>query len=555
MAKSTPPPSSSSTTATPNATDVEPQADSPRPLAAKATTLPGHERDEDFWRERDLLDERVSVGRPKAVAAAPPPVGVPLKQVVAGPPLVGSTKAATTTPLSVAPLAAPPVKARKTKKKAQKGDQEKERLIEDLAAAIEATDDFAKDAGGRLYRCRNGVYRPDGRNRVKQRVKAILKAADKPWFSRLAGEVAEYIRIDAQALWEQPPRDTINVANGLVDLATGKLRPHSPEYLSPVQLPVVFDPEATCPEWDQFAADVFPPDAVEVAFELPAKLMVPGEEIDKAEILLGGGANGKSTYLEALRIFLGRRNVSAISLHRLESDRFSVARLAGKLANICADIPSTHLENTSVFKSITGGDEVTGEFKFKDSFEFTPFCRLVFSANHLPRSADASHAFFRRWRVVRFDRTFEGHACIPRPELDARLRAPRELSGVLNRCLAVLPAVRQRGVLESASMKEAWTEFRATTDPLAIWLDKALRVSPDGYVPKGDLRSDYNRAAEAEGRPVLTEKAFGQAFNRLRPGIEDAQRTVNGQVRWVYLGLELTEATHALHAVHSVSST
>jgi len=409
--------------------------------------------------------------------------------------------------------------------------------------------------GGRLYHWRDGVYRPDGNNWVKRQVKAILKARDKGWYSRLAEEVAEYIRIDAPELWEQPPQDTINVANGLVDLASGELRPHSPAYLSPVQLPVIYDPEATCQEWDRFAAEVFPSDAIELAFELPAKLMVPGEEINKAEILLGGGANGKSTFLEAVRAFLGRRNVSAISLHRLESDRFSVARLAGKLANICADIPSTHLENTSVFKSITGGDEVTGEFKFKDSFEFTPFCRLVFSANHLPRSADASHAFFRRWRVARFDRTFEGQACVPRPELDARLRAPGELSGVLNRCLAVLPAVRRRGVLESASMKEAWIEFRETTDPLAIWLDKSIRVSPDGYVPKGDLRSAYNRAAQAEGRPVLTEKAFGQAFNRLRPGIEDTQRTVNGKVRWVYLGIELTEAPHALHAVHSVSST
>jgi putative DNA primase/helicase len=40
------------------------------------------------------------------------------------------------------------------------------------------------------------------------------------------------------------------------------------------------------------------------------------------------------------------------------------------------------------------------EYKFKDSFEFVPYSRLVFSANHLPKSQDASPAFFRRWHAV-----------------------------------------------------------------------------------------------------------------------------------------------------------
>jgi putative DNA primase/helicase len=47
-----------------------------------------------------------------------------------------------------------------------------------------------------------------------------------------------------------------------------------------------------------------------------------------------------------------------------------------------------------------------GERKFETSFEFTPYARLVFSANHPPKSEDASPAFFRRWLVVPFLKTF-----------------------------------------------------------------------------------------------------------------------------------------------------
>ena len=104
-----------------------------------------------------------------------------------------------------------------------------------------------------------------------------------------------------------------------------------------------------------------------------------------------------------------------------------MARLVGKLANICPDLPSTDLTGTSVFKSITGGDSLLAERKFEESFEFVPYARLVFSANLPPKSQDASPAFFRRWLVVPFEKTFQAgaHGTIPRAELDADARRSR----------------------------------------------------------------------------------------------------------------------------------
>ncbi len=98
------------------------------------------------------------------------------------------------------------------------------------------------------------------------------------------------------------------------------------------------------------------------------------------------GANGKSTYLRGVMAFIGKRNISAVILHKLENDRFSAARLIGKLANICPDLPGSDLTGTSVFKAITGGDPLMAEYKFKDSLEFAPYARMVFSANHRPRA-------------------------------------------------------------------------------------------------------------------------------------------------------------------------
>jgi P4 family phage/plasmid primase-like protien len=415
--------------------------------------------------------------------------------------------------------------------------------IKVLADAITEKEHFARDLGDRLYRFSDGCYRQYAERYIRRKVKEHLEGwgKTKKWSAHLANEVCEYILADAPELWERPPLDEVNLANGILNLGTAVLREHDPRFLSPAQIPVVFDPAAKCPAWDKFVSEVFPEDARELAFELAADLMTPTRSAQQAVLFLGEGSNGKSTYLRALTSFIGSPNASGVSLHKLEADKFATSRLMGKLANICPDLPSTHLAETSVFKAITGGDDLHGEYKYRDSFEFRPYCRLVFSANHVPRSSDASHAFFRRWLVVPFDRTFEPDEQVPRETLDARLSDPEELSGVLNKALEVLPRLKRQGFTESQSMRDAWEEFKAMTDPVSVWLENNTISSPNAMVPKARLWKAYNEHCDDEGRAGLSSKAFSLALKRCRPNLDEAQRTVNGKPKvqvWVGIGLK-----------------
>jgi P4 family phage/plasmid primase-like protien len=415
--------------------------------------------------------------------------------------------------------------------------------VHQVAEAITARHRFARDAGGRLHIHRGGSYHPDGASFVRQRVKQLMgrmRVASK-WTSHKAEEVVKYIEVDAPMMWDRPRFDVVNVLNGLLDVRARILSPHSPDFLSPVQLPVKFDRDARCPMWDKFISEVFPGDSEAIAWEMPAWLMTPDTSIQKAVLLMGDGANGKSTYLRGVLAFIGKHNVAAVSLHKLENDRFSAARLIGRLANICPDLPGTDLTSTSVFKAITGGDPLMAEYKFKDSFEFIPYARLVFSANHPPKSQDASPAFFRRWLVVPFERTFADGApdTIPSDKLDAMLSDPTELSGVLNKALEALTAIRTRGLSESDSTRHATDEFRQATDPLAVWLDRKTILQPDAVTPQDQLHREYCRNCADVGRPTISKTAFGRAMKKLRPAVTDYQRTVNGVLAWCYIGIAL----------------
>lgn len=423
-------------------------------------------------------------------------------------------------------------------------------LVRSLSTAILKSEHFAQDGGKQLYRYSKGSYKPDGNDFIARKVKVLLeqRKADSKWSSHRASEVAEYIRLDAPMLWDRPPMNVINVQNGLYDVRQKALLPHSPSHLSSVQLPIRYDPYAKCPAWESFIAQTFPADAMRVAFEILAWVMVPDTSIQKAVLLTGEGGNGKSVFLAAVLAFIGKENAAAIPLHKLESDKFSVARLVGKLANICADLPSEHLESTSTFKAITGGDSMLAERKYAESFEITPFARLLFSANHPPRSADASHAFFRRWLVIPFERTFEGSEVISRSELDARLANPVELSGAFNLAIGALPGLRARGFSEPDSMRRARDDFRQVTDPLAVWLDQETVDNSFAEVLKKSMLAAYNDFAVRAGRPPMNQQSFGRAIKRLRPSIAEAQRGV--EKHWAYVGIGLRSRENEHGSIH-----
>jgi P4 family phage/plasmid primase-like protien len=411
-----------------------------------------------------------------------------------------------------------------------------------LARDIQADDHFAQDFGERLYRYHHGVYVPDGAAHVKRRVKSLLdgwRMSDE-WSSHVATETAEYLRVDAPYLWDDPPNNVVNVHNGLLNVHTSQLQDHSPEYLSTCQLPISYDDSMKCPRIEAFIGEIFPADSIEQAWEIFATIMLPTRSLQKAILLYGTGGNGKGVFLRLLMAFLGKYNITSMSLQKLEMDRFAVARLVGKMANICPDLPSTHLEETAVFKSLTGGDHVTGEYKYKESFDFRPYARLLFSANHYPRSSDDSEGFFDRWHVIPFERSFRGtDQEIPSDTLDRYLSTPDELSGALNKALEVLPRVSRRGLSTSDSTRKAFDEFRKATDPLAVWFERATNEYPGAIVPQDELLQRYNKDCDTTGRPRISAHAMTKAMKRWRTNITLAKRTWNGTVKWCWVGIGL----------------
>jgi putative DNA primase/helicase len=400
----------------------------------------------------------------------------------------------------------------------------------DLALVLAAQDSYAVGAG-RLYVFSNGCYRP-GERYAQQRIVDLLEDG---WSRRKAEEIITYTKITSSELLDRPPAGTINVANGLLDIATRELRPHAPEHLSPVQVAAAYDPDARCPAIEAFLQSTIPT-LSPLFMELVGYLLTADNRFQRAFMFIGPGGTGKSTASSLIRAALGSENVSSVALHALEEDRFATADLYGRLANIFADLPAHALKASSIFKSITGGDRIRGERKHCPAFEFTPFARLIFSANEAPPTADNSDAFFDRWTILPFEHRHRGSDHQDH-HLLAKLTTPSELSGLLNDALDGLDRLRTHGRFTTAdSSEEAAQRFRVDSDSAAGFCEDCCTITADARTAKPILFQAYRAWCEENGRRPLAAVRFGR---RLRELHDLDQVSSKGKDFWI--GIELDE--------------
>ncbi|WP_338854120.1 DNA primase family protein [Clostridium perfringens] len=221
----------------------------------------------------------------------------------------------------------------------------------------------------------------------------------------------------------------VNVRNGLLDIRDMSFKEHTPNYLSTVQLNVEYNPQVDCPQFKKFLNEVLDCKLIPLVQEIVGYLLTTNTASQKAFVFWGPARTGKSTLLWVVEyLLLGKKNVSNIPWQEI-GDKFKTAELLGKLANVFSDLPSKSIDDTGIFKVVTGEDYLMAEKKNKNPFKFKPFARLVFSCNELPRNyVDRTEGFYRRLIIVPFSRQIE------KSKIDKALKYKfqREKEGILN---------------------------------------------------------------------------------------------------------------------------
>lgn len=384
---------------------------------------------------------------------------------------------------------------------------------------------------GDIYRYDDGKYIED-HGWVNKQIQDILvrreiKKTDK--ITSHTHEIRHHI-IYHNPVQEYPfnqQTDLIPVMNGVIKINAENrkvtLEKHDPKYRFTYQIPVIFNPKATCkPIIDIFRQWVSREDVV-LLLQLPAQciLQMQGITFKKAYIFEGDRDAGKTTYYQFIRLFFGKENISDVGLRDLCESRFCLAPLENKIINFHDELADVSLKHVDKFKKLTGDNWHQIERKNKEHYNaFLPAVH-AFSCNYPPKIPNITDdAFWRRFEYVTFPNRFEID-----PNFVNNTFTNEFLSGFLNVLIKVIVRMKRIGnkLLRDSdpeSIRELWIK---ASDSIAAFTKEHTDKIVGQSIQKDELYRaycDYCRTKgykpQAKGRITSLLQQMGTYATRPR---------------------------------------
>lgn len=318
----------------------------------------------------------------------------------------------------------------------------------------------------------------------------------------------------------------VNVRNGLLDIRDMSFKEHTPSYLSTVQLNVEYNPQVDCPQFKKFLNEVLDCKLIPLVQEIVGYLLTTNTASQKAFVFWGPARTGKSTLLWVVEyLLLGKKNVSNIPWQEI-GDKFKTAELLGKLANVFSDLPSKSIDDTGIFKVVTGEDYLMAEKKNKNPFKFKPFARLVFSCNELPRNyVDRTEGFYRRLIIVPFNRQIE------KSKIDKALKYKfqREKEGILNWALEGLKRLYENNFefSENELTDGVKKEYKRENNNVISFVEECCEIDSLFSCSRIEIYEAYKEFCVEAGLKALSQIKF----NKELEGNFNITRSRSGKLR------------------------
>lgn len=301
--------------------------------------------------------------------------------------------------------------------------------------------------------------------------------------------------------------------NGLFDVGTNTLHPHSNEFFSTGVLDYDYTPESACPHWEAFLESIWEGDA---ALKLQLQqyigyLLVADYRHQRIGVLIGKGRSGKGTIARVLNALLGAYNTCSPSLSGLAKDDI-LDSMSGKNVAIISDAHSVSQQDRSKvlenLKRISGNDAITYSRKYKGAQTETFPARILMICNEMPSLIDNSNALAMRLLVFPFLKSFHG-----REDTALIERLLGELPGICNWAIEGLRNLYAAKVFSVApSSNRRYQELMRELSPILHFVDERVIIDGNKTSSVKDLYAAYNTWTQEFGMSTMRRPQFQKAL-------------------------------------------
>lgn len=362
-----------------------------------------------------------------------------------------------------------------------------------------------------LYGTERGAFVPG----IDELTGAIQALTGNKWTKTLRDNVFAFLkeRKSVPELFATP--DFINVTNGMLrwraqsEVREPVILPQNPGYRSIYQVKASWDPNVDCTAVDAVVSKIFDAESARIWWMFCGFCLYTGEDTSIRCLLaiVGPKRRGKTTLLLCLKEFLGKENVSSVSLSELtgEGNQFTTSRMVGKLLNMDVDAPyEIPARKVSLLKKLAERQTIAIERKFEGSEDVTLITKQAFAMNQYPRFGIVDDALYDRFIVLE-------------PRKDLKAIHPGVDGGVANLHKVLLSSDQNRSawLLRSVEgLRDLMNEgefpdtevvlrgrnkMRYESDSIyRFWLDKT-EEAPGVRTPMSELYKEYENYCRRSG--------------------------------------------------------
>jgi len=400
-----------------------------------------------------------------------------------------------------------------------------------------------------IYHEDKGIWKSDGEAIINKIVETQLREhASTRAISEIIGHVKRRNYLDPDKIITK--KSLINLKNGVLDLETGQVLPHDPEFYFKNYVDVNFNPEPNTPQKiidflldrtggnDEKFIDLL---------EVLAFPLLPDYRIHSAIMLVGETHTGKTTYLELSQRIYGKENASHITMQQFstasQEHSFILNSLVDKLINVADDLPERPLSDVGLFKQLTGESPILAEIKFSNKTRsFVNRAKMIFSANKIPIAYENTDAYYSRWLIIEFNKPIVNEI----PNFVNELTSEDELSNILPLLIWITKnkLMKNTKFTFSKTPEENAKIYAKNSNSAKLYCETRLRVKSEGNILKATIYDDYKKWCEKHNYLEETQKSFWSTLKSCfadQESVAERQKTIDGKIQRSYVGLEFVK--------------